>query len=401
MLVTIHGQVDPQFDEVKAVFADLWQEIEVGASLCVFHGGIKVVDLWGGFTDRKMSEPWQADTLVNVYSATKGIASLAMAILMDEGKVSYEDKVVKYWPEFGAEGKHTITIAQLLSHQAGLCGVDEKLTVRDLYDWQKMVNLLASQKPLWEPGKSTGYHAVTWGYFPGELIRRVTGKTLVEYYNEKVQQPLVADFFIGLPESEFHRCAPLIGPNYARQFDPLQKETLKNNSMRKTKGAALSTLSRSPELYAKALLNPVISPFKDACSRPWRKAELAASNGHASARGIATVYAAMAMQGKLNGTRIISQQALMAATQLETARSDLVLGKVIRRSAGFILNTDQAYGPNENAFGHSGSGGSMGFADQKSEIALGYVMNQMHTDALTVSRSKRLTDAVYRCIGSL
>lgn len=382
MQVTIHGEIEAGFEDVKAVFASLWEDIEIGASVCVYHQGEKVVDLWAGYTDPEMTRPWQADTLVNVYSATKGIASLAFAILVDEGKLSFDDRVIDYWPEFGAEGKQDVTIAQLLSHQAGLCGVDSKLEVEDLYDWEKMVNLLAAQKPLWPLGQGVGYHAVTWGYFPGELVKRITGKTLGQYFNEKVRQPLEADFYLGLPESEFARCATLSGPNRARK-----KPTVSAKSI------------TMPALYPVALLNPSISPFKHACSAPWREAEIAASNGHASARGMAIIYAAMAMQGTLNGKRIISQQALEAALQIEVEDEiDLVLGQAMRRSRGFILNTDNAYGPNQNSFGHAGAGGSLGFADQDAGIAFAYTMNQMQADAAATPRSKQLTDAVYGCI---
>ncbi len=235
---------------------------------------------------------------------------------------------------------------------------------------------------MWPLGQGVGYHAVTWGYFPGELVKRITGKTLGQYFNEKVRQPLGADFYLGLPESEFARCATLSGPNRARKKPTV---SAKNITM--------------PALYPVALLNPSISPFKHACSTPWRKAEIAASNGHASARGMATIYAAMAMQGTLNGKRIISQQALEAALQIEVEDEiDLVLGQAIRRSRGFILNTDNAYGPNQNSFGHAGAGGSLGFADQDAGIAFAYTMNQMQADAAITPRSKQLTDAVYGCI---
>ncbi|MBP17808.1 MAG: hypothetical protein CMQ21_02840 [Gammaproteobacteria bacterium] len=382
MEVTIHGEVNPQFESVKTVFADLWQDIEIGASLCVYHQGSMVIDLWGGFKDPEFTQRWQADTLVNVYSTTKGMGTLAFAVLVDEGKVSYEDKVIDYWPEFGAEGKQDVTIAQLLSHQAGLCGVESKLSVSDLYDWDKMVNLLAAQKPLWPLGEGAGYHAVTWGFLPGELVRRITGKTLRQYFNEKVREPLDADFYIGLPESEFDRCATLVGPNRARK---------------KPKATANSV--EMPELYPIALLNPSIKPFRDACSSEWRKAEIAAANGQASARGIATVYAALSMDGELNGRRIISKEAIDLATQNEVGDTiDLVLGTPTRRARGFILNTDNAYGPNPDSFGHAGAGGSMGYADRDSQIAFGYAMNQMQADAAAKPRSRLLTDAVFACL---
>ncbi len=382
MEVEIQGEVTSQFEPVRQAFLDLWQDIEVGAGLCVFHQGKKVIDLWAGYTNREMTETWQADTLVNVYSTTKGLATLAFAVLVDEGKVNYEDKVTDYWPEFGAEGKQDVTIAQLLSHQAGLCGVEQKLSVSDLYDWDKMINLLAAQKPLWPLGEACGYHAVTWGYFPGELVRRITGKTLGQYFEEKVRKPLNADCYIGVPDKDLKRCATLVGPNRARK---------------QPSGPAAE--AEMPALYPIALLNPSISPFRDACSEKWRKSEIAAANGHASARGLATVYGALSMKGELNGTRIISQDAIEQATQIEVDQQlDLVTGTVMRRSRGFILNTDQAYGPNPDAFGHAGAGGSLGYADQDAQIGFGYAMNQMQADPNQIGRSKILTDAVFACL---
>ena len=384
MEIEVKGDVKPGFESVRDEFARLWQDIEVGASFCAFHQGTKIVDLWGGFTDRDMTQQWQADTLVNVYSTTKGPAALAIAILQDEGKIDYDEKVAAYWPEFGGQGKHAITIAQLLSHQAGLCGFKSPLRVEDLYDWDQMVNLLEMQTPLWPPGSRAGYHAVTWGFLVGELVRRLTGQTLVQYFQEKVARPLDADFHIGLAESEFPRCASLIGPNHARK---------------QPQPPSYSAEAETSALNRIAMQNPVIRPFKHACSRQWRLAEIAASNGHANARSIATIYAALAMGGTLNDTTIISPEALTAATKLEVdGQIDLVLGRRVRRGRGFIINTGGDYGPNEGAFGHNGTGGSTGFADPVTGIAIGYAMNQMQSEVSTIARSKILIDAVYACI---
>lgn len=380
----IKGEVESGFSAVRDTFAELWDDIEVGASCCVYLRGAKVVDIWGGYTDREMTIPWQRDTLVNVYSTTKGLASLAIAILYDEGVVDYQERVCTYWPEFGAEGKQHVTVAQLLSHQAGLCGVDTKLTVADLYDWDKMVNLLAAQKPLWEPGTAAGYHAVTWGYFPGELVRRITGRTLGQYFREKVAVPLDADFHIGLPESELGRCSEMVGPNRAR---------------RQAAPAANAEPPTMPKLYPIALLNPSISPYRDASSDIWRRAEIAAANGQGNARGIARVYGALANGGTLDGVNIVSPAALSEATQLEVAdQTDLVIGGQPRRARGFMLNSDSAYGPNPDAFGHGGAGGSTGFADPAANIGFSYAMNQMQADAAATPRSMKLVREVYRCI---
>lgn len=381
--VQMGGEVATGFEQVKEVFTANWQGIEVGASYSVVYQGKKVVDLWGGYQNRENSKPWQQDTLVNVYSTTKGMGSLAIAILAEEGKLDYEAPVVDYWPEFGAEGKHNVTVAQLLSHQAGLCGVSEKITVADLYDWDKMVHLLAAQKPHWELGQGAGYHAITWGYLAGELISRITGQTLGRYFHEKVAEPLQADFFIGLPDSEMDRVSDMIGPNHARIQPP------------KGDGPA----PKMPELYAVALLNPSIRPYVDASSYVWRKAEIAAANGQANARGIARVYGALANGGEIDGIRIISQQGIESALQQEVGHEiDLVIGMPMRRARGFILNSEGGYGPSSRAFGHSGAGGSTGFADPDNNLGIGYAMNQMQPDPTATPRSKLLVDATYACL---
>jgi len=390
--ITIEGDTHPTFHAIRNVFHSLWETIEVGASLCVYYENEKVIDLWAGHRDRARTLSWEADTLVNVYSASKGVASFAFACLVDEGKISYNDKVSDHWPEFGAEAKQDITVSQLLSHQAGLCGVDTKLEVSDLYHWEKMCNLLAAQKPYWQPGSASGYHAVTWGYFPGELIRRITGKSIGKYINEKISKPLEADFYLGLPDSELFRYSPLIGPNHMRRYVKSEAEKLAALARKKSPPAI------QPKLTQVALMNPPISPFKDASSSAWRHAEIPASNGHGSARGLARIYAAMANGGHFNGLEICSEEVLALANKLEVENTkDLVLGTKIRRSRGFILNTDACYGPNRDSFGHAGAGGSMAFADPKRKLGFAYVMNQMQNDTHP-HRYKRLIDAVYECL---
>ncbi len=382
MNVAVQGEVSVGFEPVREAFVSNWQRVEVGAGLTVYHGENKVVDLWGGTRDPAGTRSWQKDTLVNVYSTTKGLATIAIGVLADRGQLDFEARVVDYWPEFGAEGKGDVTVAQLLSHQAGLCGVTRKLSVEDLYDWEKMVSLLAAQKPLWELGTAVGYHAITWGYLPGELVRRITGRTLGQYFREEVARPLAADCYIGLPDSEMDRVADMIGPNRARvRPEPPQ------------------TPAEKPELYSVALENPLIRPYKDACSTAWRKAEIAAANGHASARGLARAYAPMACGGEWNGVRIISEAGIESVTRREVGdQIDLATGVSMRRSRGFILNTAGAYGPSERSFGHAGAGGSLGFADPVHHIAFGYAMNQMEPDVGATPRSRILVDAVYRCL---
>ena len=391
----IEGSVAPGFERVRDTFASFWLESELGASVCAYHQGEKVVDLWAGYKDAAREDPWLADTLVNVYSTTKGLAALAVAVLYDEGSIDYTAPVAQYWPEFGAAGKSKVTVAELLAHKAGVSAVDQTLAVEDLYNWQKMTNLIAAQAPLWSPGKASGYHAVTWGYLPGELIKRITGESLGAYFRRKIGEPLQADCYIGLPDAEHDRCATLNGPNRARRnFDstlaPKEKQSPTLHPPQD---------QTSSDLYKQSMLNPVIAPFRHACSPEWRRAEIAASNGHASARGLAKIYAALSMQGELSGTSILSSGAIDAATlsEVETSK-DLVMNSVIRRSRGFILNTDDNYGPNSKAFGHNGTGGSTAFADRENSVSLAYVMNQMLSNSLTEPRANRLTHALFQCI---
>ena len=381
MKIDIQGTVSPGFEKVKEAFAANWNGYEVGASCAVVYKGELVVDLWGGFQGRDLTTPWEKDTLVNVYSTTKGMASLAIAILVEEGTLDYDARVVDYWPEFGAQGKDKVTVAQVLSHQAGICGVSEKIAIEDLYDWDKMVRLLAAQKPFWEPGTQAGYHAVTWGYPAGEIVRRVTGKTLGTVFREKVAGPLGADFYIGLPDSETNRVADLVGPNHARVPQVQNSDPV------------------VPPLYRVALMNPNIRPYKDASSTAWRKAEIAAANGQANARGIARIYGALANGGEINGIRIISKAGIARAVCEEAMNAeDPVTGSPMRFARGFVLNVDEGYGPNPNAFGHGGAGGSIGFADPAANIAVGYTMNQMQVNPDDESRAGVLVKAVYNCL---
>lgn len=388
MKLVVSGQVTSQFEPVRAAFTDLWQNSELGAGLCVYHNSQKVVDLWGGWTTREKSTAWSSNTLVNIYSTTKGLAALAIAVLSDEGLIDYDQRVAHYWPEFGNAGKAEITVAELLSHQAGLSGVSQPITVDDLCDWDKMVQLLAQQTPLWKPGTKAGYHAITWGYFPGELIKRITGQTLGHYFAEKVAIPLNADCYIGLADQHHHRCATLNGPNHAPAAQLPNRQT------------ANTIATETSAIYRSAQLNPIIRPFKDACSKHWRCAEIAAANGHATAAGIAKIYAALANKGTLKDTRIISSSALTRALKTEVEHhKDLVLGHEVRRARGFILNTREGFGPNPEAFGHNGAGGSTGYADPKENLAVSYVMNQMKTnDGSSKPRTEILNDAIYSCL---
>ncbi len=367
----VEGRVAPGFERVRESFAaNFAAGREVGASFAVMRDGEPVVDLWGGFRDRARTRPWTADTLINIYSSTKGFAALCVALLVDRGKLSYEQSVASVWPEFAAAGKGALTIAQLLSHQGGLSGASVPLSLRDYADHDKIARILAAQAPLFAPGQS-GYHAITHGFLAGELVRRATGKTLGAFFAEEVARPLGADAWIGLPESEDARAAEMLAPPAGPNLP----------------------LPEHPAARA-ALANPPMEP-EVPNQRWWRAAEIPAANGHASAAGLARVYGMLARGGELGGRRFLSQQSLALATRERVHVRDLVLQIPMRWAAGFALNDGGIYGPNKNAFGHSGWGGSFGCADPDAKLGLGYAMNQMYPNLLGDPRSLALIEAVY------
>lgn len=387
----IGGFVAAGFEPVRQQFIDNFDGIEVGASFAVVLDGELVVDLWGGHRERDRRTPWQADTLVNLYSTTKGIASVAVAVAVERGLLDYARPVRDYWPEFDTFGKGRISVGQLLAHMGGVCGPREPVTVSDLYDTEKMTALLAGMAPWWQPGTASGYHAIVWGFLPGELIRRAAGTTLGRLFRETVAIPAGAgqDCYIGLPEAELPRVASVIGPNHARLQPEVVPITL-------------------PELHPVALQNPIVRPYQDVGSPAWQMAELAAANGQGNARGIARIYGALAQEGG----GILEPATLAAATSLEIdGEVDLVLGSAVQRSRGFMHNyagtVDSegrptgglgGWGPNPAAFGHNGAGGSIGFADPVARVGCGYAMNQMQPGAPAQTRGGLLIDAFYRAL---
>lgn len=411
---------------MRAAFRDNFDNgIEVGASFCVVGDGETLVDLWGGYLDAQLERPWAVDSLVCIYSSIKGPAAAAVASLVQSGELDYAAPVSRYWPELRA-ARSGLTVSQLLSHQAGVCGVRETLSVSDLYDWDAMCRRLEREAPFWEPGTAAGYHAVTWGFLVGELVRRATGRTLPQVLDSRITGPLQADCHIGLPDDAEIRVAELIGPNRARGVagspagergdgsgPPAARESaeapapalLPIDAMATQNpliGKARSRSQIAPAaLNAIAMQNPLIRPYADACSAAWRHAELAASNGHANGRGLARIYGALAQGGVLNGVRILEPATVQAlAHQVWGEDPDLVLGYPMRRGRGVNLNTRGELGPCPAAFGHTGTGGSLGFADPRARLGIGYAMNQLGGGTGPGSRAARLVAAVYDCLGN-
>lgn len=371
----VHGGVEPGFEKVREAFAsNLDGGLDVGASFAVVRDGRFVVDLWGGHADRGRTRPWQKDTLANVWSTTKGLASLCIAMLVDRGRLSYEQTVASVWPEFAAAGKQDLTIAEVLSHQGGLSGFAEPVTAGDYTDHDAMAARLAAQAPLFEKGQS-GYHAVTHGFLTGELVRRAAGRSLGRFFAETVAGPLGADVWIGLPESEDDRTCEMIP---APRGVPVP-------------------LPPHPAARA-ALANPPLDA-EVPNQRWWRACEIPSVNAQAGARGLATVYGMLAQGGQHAGRRYLSEATLADATRQRVHGKDLVLGIPMRWAAGFSRNDGVTYGKNRNTFGHSGWGGSFACADPDAGLGIAYAMNQMNSNLRGDPRSLALIAAVYESLG--
>lgn len=376
----VAGHVAAGFEPVRMQFAANFlrddQCREVGAALSVFQGERCVVDLWGGHADAARVHPWRQDTLLNVYSTTKGIVATCIALLVDRGALRYEDTVASVWPEFAQNGKQHVTIAQVLSHQAGLPAFEDPTTLADLYDWHARCAALAGQKTRWTPGEKTAYHPITYGYLAGEIVRRVSGHSVGEFLQRELSLPLEADFFIGLEPALDRRVAQVLPPK--NMIDP----------------SALPPIEETRSSVTNPLLHPLAANTAE-----WRRAEMPALNGHASAMGIARIYAMLANGGVFQRRRLLSAATIARMTHVLSDRLDLTLGMTANWAAGVVLNsTTTFFGPNPRAYGHSGWGGSFGCADPDRQLAIGYVCNQMGPDLVGDVRARELCAAIYSCL---
>ncbi|MFF9168626.1 MULTISPECIES: serine hydrolase domain-containing protein [unclassified Streptomyces] len=378
----VHGHCDPRFTAVREAFEENFrQRGELGAAVAVTVGGVTVVDLWGGWADAGRTRPWERDTVVNVWSTTKGPVALAAHLLADRGLLDLDAPVARYWPEFAAAGKEGVLVRHLLSHRAGLAGLREPHSFEELCDWELTTRRLAATEPWWEPGTRSGYHALTYGFLVGEVVRRVTGMLPGAFLRKEVTGPLGIDFTIGLPEEEAHRAAELV-------HAPARPDS--------EQGAVFAQLA--PAALA-ALTNPPVGAAQANTAR-WRAAEIPAANGHGTARAVAALYGILAGRGAYGDARVLSAEAAERVREGQGACRDLVLG------AGFAHETEVglglwlsgpngSYGPNPKAFGHDGFGGSCGLADPEAGVSLGYVMNRMGPHIADDPRKTALVDALY------
>ncbi|MFK0109441.1 serine hydrolase domain-containing protein [Streptomyces sp. NPDC091217] len=378
----VHGVCEPRFAAVREAFEENFRDREeLGAAVAVTVDGETVVDLWGGWADPAHSRPWERDTVVNVWSTAKGPVALCAHILADRGLLDLDAPVADYWPEFAAAGKERVLVRHLLSHRAGLAGLREPHSFQDLYDWELTTARLAATEPWWEPGTQSGYHALTYGFLVGEVVRRVSGLLPGAFLEREVTGPLGIDFTVGLPEKESGRAAELVHPQV----------------MSKSEQAAI--FSQLTPVAIAALGNPPAGATQ-ANTPEWRAAAIPAANGHGTARAVAALYGVFAGRGEYGGRRVLSPEAAERVREGQGSCRDLVLGAGFEHETEvglglWLSGANGSYGPNPRAFGHDGFGGSCGLADPEAGVSLGYVMNRMGGRIADDPRKTALVEAVY------
>jgi CubicO group peptidase (beta-lactamase class C family) len=387
--VAVEGEVASGFEPVADAFATNFAEgLELGAALCIYHRGRVVVDIAAGEDGR--GRAYRADTLQLVFSTTKGATALAAHLLAERGELDLDAPVARYWPEFAAAGKAALPVRFLLSHQAGLPVIDRQLAYEEVLAWEPVVAALAEQQPIWPPGTAHGYHALTFGWLVGEVVRRVSGASLGSFFREAIAEPLGLRFYIGLPEGLEEQVARL---RLARLADPEQVDpgTMKAvTEMLRSDGLALRALTLNGALGS-ALGSG--GPFNDPALY---RAELPAANGITDARSLARMYAALA--GELDGMRLVSPKTVRRAATAQVDGPDRILMLPTRFGLGFMCHAQFAPLLGPSSFGHFGAGGSLGFADPEAGIGFGYVMNLMRLGLTGDERVRRIVTALRRSL---
>lgn len=386
----IKGTCDPKFQSIADEFERNFHERgEVGASVSLTIEGETVVDLWGGIADLETQKPWEEDTVSIVWSCTKGATALCAHILSSRGELDLNAPVTKYWPEFGQAGKEKITVKMLLNHQAGLAAIRKPLPDGAYGDWDTMVRALEEEAPFWEPGTRNGYHALTFGWLVGEVVRRVSGKSLGQFFQDEVAKPLNLDFWIGLPEKIEPRVAKMILAD-TEQDSPFYQAMLEPNSVQ---SFVFNT-------------GGLMEQFD---TRKGHAAEIGAANGITNARSLARMYAPLANGGSLGGNRLVDEASVIKMSSVSSATGqDANLLVPTRFSLGFMKSVDNRNMPkglqdsvilSEDAFGHAGNGGSIGFAAPAEKMSFAYTMNKMGAGITVNERGQNLIDAAYRSLG--
>lgn len=374
------GSVDDGFGPVADAFRkNFEQHGELGASLCVYVGTQCVIDIAAGISEQEWQLPFQRDTLATVFSATKGLVAMCFLKLEDEGGINLDQPIAEFWPQFAKHGKAHITTRHILNHRAGLSALDMPLTLEDFQDPARIDTAICEMRPMWLPGLDQGYSATSFGATTQAIFRRVTGTTLGAWLAEHITGPLGADVFLGTPDTEHARMATTYGATpamIARWVLPrlASASSLEGQVYRQVLFGKGSDTHR-------AFTNPTMKPGRFArLNEPAiRRMELPWMNAACTARGLARAYAPFANDGSFCGTRIVSAQAIQRVTSRQSwSEHDRVLHKPLGFSQGFLKEQPHLFSPHEAAFGHSGAGGALGFADPTHRVAFGYVLNQMH-----------------------
>jgi CubicO group peptidase (beta-lactamase class C family) len=377
--IPVAGFADEKLAGVRDAFEEnLRSGADLGASVAITLEGETVVDLWGGWADEARTRPWQKDTIVNVYSTTKTMAALTALLLADRGLLDFDAPVARYWPEFAANGKERVKVSHFMSHSAGLAGWQEKITTADLYDWEKATSLLAAQAPWWEPGTASGYHALTQGYLIGEVVRRITGRSLGTVFREEIAEPLDADFHIGHGPEHDHRISDLIPP---------------------PPGGDLADGDFEPsEMMTNFLTNPGLDPL-DTRTRAWRAAEIPAAGGHGNGRSIAEIHTLLANGGVAKGKRLLSEAGARKALEPLISGEDLLMGMPVSYAHGFGIGSglggDLAEVKRPESIFWGGYGGSLALIDMRARTSFGYAMNRMGLSTVGDERTATLARAMW------
>ncbi len=378
MTTHISGTCIDRLSAVKDAFAANFERNgDIGASAAVVMNGELVVDLWGGHLDVGRNTPWQRDTLINVYSTTKTMSCLSLLVLVSRGLVDVDAPVARYWPEFAANGKSNVLVRHLLSHTAGVPAWEARIDPTDLYDWDKVTALLATQSPWWEPGSKSGYHAVSQGNLVGEVVRRVDGRSVGTFFAEEIARPTGAEFFIGVPPEQDHRVAKVI-PAPPLQFGSGDGSVAPDRN-------SIPYRAANPRLVA-----------EQSWEIPWRRAEIPAAGGHGNARGVALAQAAVSHGGSLRGVELLSKKTVDRIFDVQAAGRDLVLGIGVTFGVGYGLNSPKnPISPNARVCYWGGWGGSLVVNDVDAGFTLAYVMNRMGQGTVGDDRAHTLLRAMY------
>lgn len=371
--MAVEGYVAPGFERVAEAFAaNLESEEDLGAGFAALRDGEPLVDIHGGWADRAKTRAWAADTLTPVYSTTKGVAAIVAAWCVDQGLFAYDDRVAALWPAFGAHGKDKLTIAEALSHQAGVPGFADEIDPALWLDPPACAAAIAALEPMWPPGTASGYHPLTWGYIVGEIVMRAAERSLGTILRDEICASAGVDFFIGTPDSEHARAPEMQKPRQLAQFGaitPPKRAAFFTKWAAAPRGAAL-----------------------------WRRIEIPSANGHGTALSVAQLYGVYASGGEIGGRRVLSPEAYTQLIARRIEGDDLVLPFHLDWRSGVLGNNNAFYGPNAEAIGHSGSGGSCGFGDPATGISVGYVMNKQSHHLMADPRGLRLIEALYACL---